>query len=49
MPDIWFLVIAGTAVLLGAIVQSSVGLGLGLVAAPVVAFLDPALIPGAML
>ncbi|GAB3461564.1 sulfite exporter TauE/SafE family protein [Streptomonospora sediminis] len=49
MPDITFLLVAGTAVLLGAVVQSSVGLGLGLVAAPVVALLNPAMMPGAML
>ncbi|CAM4076347.1 sulfite exporter TauE/SafE family protein [Nocardiopsis rhodophaea] len=49
MPDMTFLLVAGTAVMLGAVVQSSVGLGLGLVAAPVVSFLDPTLMPGAML
>ncbi|MBB6171272.1 hypothetical protein HNR23_001332 [Nocardiopsis mwathae] len=49
MPDISFLLIAGTAVMVGAVVQSSVGLGLGLVAAPVVSFLDPTLMPGALL
>ena len=49
MPELTFLLIAGTAVLVGAIVQSSVGLGLGLVAAPVVALLDPSLMPGTML
>ncbi|MFD0773147.1 sulfite exporter TauE/SafE family protein [Streptomonospora algeriensis] len=49
MPELSFFLVAGTAVLLGAVVQSSVGLGLGLVAAPVVAMLDPALMPGTML
>lgn len=50
MPDyLAFLLIAGTAVLVGAAVQSSVGLGLGLVAAPVISLLDPALMPGSML
>ncbi|MUL43509.1 sulfite exporter TauE/SafE family protein [Streptomonospora sp. PA3] len=49
MPELLFLAAAGTAVLLGAVVQSSVGLGLGLVAAPVVALLDPGLMPGTML
>lgn len=49
MVDPSIVLIAGTAVLLGAVVQSGVGLGLGLVAAPVVAFLDPALLPGALL
>lgn len=48
--DPWVLLaVAGAAVLAGAIVQSSVGLGLGLVAAPVISFLDPSLMPGAML
>ncbi|QBI54711.1 sulfite exporter TauE/SafE family protein [Streptomonospora litoralis] len=49
MPELTFFLAAGTAVLLGATVQSSVGLGLGLVAAPVVALLDPSLMPGTML
>ncbi|GAA1897071.1 sulfite exporter TauE/SafE family protein [Streptomyces sodiiphilus] len=49
MPDAVFLTVAGAAVLFGAVVQSGVGLGLGLVAAPVVAFLDPALVPGTLL
>lgn len=44
-----FLIIAGGAVLVGSAVQGSIGLGLGLVAAPVVSLLDPTLIPGAVL
>jgi uncharacterized protein len=44
-----FLVVAGAAVLLGAAVQGSVGLGLGLVAAPVVSLLQPSLMPGSLL
>jgi uncharacterized protein len=36
MPDVDFLVIGGLAAIVGAIVQSSVGLGLGLIAAPIV-------------
>jgi uncharacterized membrane protein YfcA len=48
--DVWVvLLIAGAAVLAGAAVQSTVGLGLGLVAAPVISFLDPTLMPGSML
>ena len=47
--DLVFLAVAGIAVLAGAAVQSSVGLGLGLVAAPVVAMLDPTLMPGTLL
>src|SRR5256885_2052864 len=41
--------VGGIAVVLGALVQSGVGLGLGVVAAPVVTLLDPALMPGSML
>lgn len=48
--DLWVvLLIAGVAVLAGAAVQTTVGLGLGLVAAPVISFLDPTLMPGSML
>ncbi|WP_028649341.1 sulfite exporter TauE/SafE family protein [Nocardiopsis sp. CNT312] len=48
--DPWiFIAVAGTAVLVGAMVQSTVGVGLGLVAAPIITFLDPTLMPGAML
>lgn len=43
------LVLAGIALLVGAAVQSTVGLGLGLVAAPIISFLDPTLMPGAAL
>ncbi|WP_206184541.1 sulfite exporter TauE/SafE family protein [Thermoactinospora rubra] len=42
------LVAAGTAVLAGAVVQGGVGFGLGLIAAPVIAMLDPGLMPGAI-
>ncbi|GLU48990.1 sulfite exporter TauE/SafE family protein [Nocardiopsis ansamitocini] len=49
MSDLVFVLIAGTAVLLGALVQSGAGLGLGLIAAPVVSMLDPSLMPGSML
>ncbi|GAA1572642.1 sulfite exporter TauE/SafE family protein [Actinomadura kijaniata] len=49
MPHLDFLVVGGLAVLLGAIVQSSVGLGVGLVATPVVTLLFPTLMPGAIL
>ncbi|MFC3997792.1 TSUP family transporter [Nocardiopsis sediminis] len=49
MPDPSFLLIAGTAVVLGAILQTGVGLGLGLVAAPVVVVVAPSLMPGALL
>ncbi|WP_103501162.1 MULTISPECIES: sulfite exporter TauE/SafE family protein [Streptomyces] len=49
MPDITFLVIAGMAVFTGALVQGTVGLGLGLVAAPVLTFAEPSLMPGSLL
>jgi uncharacterized membrane protein YfcA len=49
MLDATFLIIAGGAVLVGAAVQTGVGLGLGLVAAPVVSLLDPTLMPGSVL
>lgn len=41
--------VIGAAVLLGSVVQSAVGLGVGLVAAPVTALLEPELMPGALL
>ena len=41
--------VIAAAVLVGATVQSTVGLGVGLVAAPVTALLEPALMPGALL
>jgi len=40
---------AGLFVALGGFVQSGIGLGLGLIAAPVVTLLDPAIMPGSML
>ncbi|RKS68875.1 hypothetical protein BZB76_6012 [Actinomadura pelletieri DSM 43383] len=49
MPDLDFLLIGGLAALVGAIVQSSVGLGVGLVATPIVTMLFPSLMPGAVL
>jgi len=41
--------VAGLAVVAGGLVQSGVGLGLGLIASPVVTMLDPALMPGSLL
>ncbi|MFS2292612.1 hypothetical protein FHX41_1968 [Actinomadura hallensis] len=49
MPHLEFLVFCGLAALIGAIVQSSVGLGVGLVATPVVTMLFPSLMPGSIL
>ena len=40
---------AGAAVLVGSLVQGAAGFGLGLIAAPVVALADPALVPVALL
>ena len=39
----------GLCVAVGGFVQSGIGLGLGLVAAPIVTLLDPSLMPGSML
>ncbi|MEU0491984.1 sulfite exporter TauE/SafE family protein [Nocardiopsis sp. NPDC006139] len=48
--DIWtFAAVAALAIVVGAVVQSTVGLGLGLVGAPVLSLLDPTLVPGALL
>lgn len=41
--------VLGLAVLVGAIVQSSVGFGVGLVGAPVVTIVDPTLMPASLL
>jgi uncharacterized membrane protein YfcA len=49
MPPTTVFLVAGIAVAAGALVQGGVGLGLGLIAAPVVTLLDPALMPGSML
>src|SRR5918998_2326429 len=43
------IVLAGLAVALGALVQGAVGFGLALVAAPLLAIIDPALVPVPML
>jgi uncharacterized protein len=48
-PDIALIAVAGLFVALGGFVQSGVGLGLGLIGAPVVTLLAPALMPGSML
>lgn len=47
-PPTVFLVLA-LAVVVGAVVQGTVGLGLGLVAAPVVTLVEPTLMPGLMI
>ncbi|MEU5879497.1 sulfite exporter TauE/SafE family protein [Spirillospora sp. NPDC047279] len=49
MPELDFLLVAGLAAFVGAIVQGSVGLGVGLVAAPIVTMMFPSLMPGSIL
>ncbi|GLZ04598.1 permease [Actinomadura sp. NBRC 104412] len=49
VPTTDFLVVGGLAALIGSIVQGSVGLGVGLVATPIVTMLYPHLMPGALL
>lgn len=49
MPDPLVLGLLAVAVATGALVQGSVGLGLGLVAAPVVTLAAPSLMPGVMI
>lgn len=46
---IWVIIVMAVAVLLGAAVQGLVGLGLGLMAAPVVTLVAPQLMPGVLL
>ena len=43
------ILVAGLAVTVGSILQGSVGFGLGMVAAPVLAFLEPQLVPAPLL
>ena len=47
--DIAVIAFAGLFVALGGFVQSGIGLGLGLIGAPIVTLLAPALMPGSML
>jgi uncharacterized membrane protein YfcA len=49
LADLDVVMLAGIAVLVGAVVQGAVGMGVGLVAAPVVTLLDPTLMPGSLL
>jgi uncharacterized membrane protein YfcA len=49
VSDAALLAVLGAAVIAGALVQGTIGLGLGLVAAPVVTLADPALMPDLML
>lgn len=47
--DAWVVVVLAVALFVGAVVQGTVGLGLGLVAAPVVGLVAPQLLPEMML
>jgi uncharacterized protein len=47
--EAWVLVVLATSLLVGAVVQGTVGLGLGLVAAPVASLVAPQLVPELML
>ncbi len=49
MPPIDVMIVLAVAVFLGAAVQGAIGLGLGLLAAPVAALLAPELVPGTLL
>jgi uncharacterized protein len=49
MPGLQILLVVGVATCIGAVVQSCVGFGLGVVAAPVVILADPSLMPGSLL
>jgi uncharacterized protein len=46
---IWTVLLIGGIVLVGAFVQSTIGLGLGLLAAPPIALLEPSLVPTLLL
>ena len=47
--ETWAVVVLGVALFVGAVVQGTVGLGLGLVGAPVAALVAPELVPQVML
>ncbi|RIQ31238.1 sulfite exporter TauE/SafE family protein [Jiangella rhizosphaerae] len=49
MPPVEVVVVLAAAVFLGAAVQGTIGLGLGLLAAPAAALLAPELVPGTLL
>jgi uncharacterized protein len=46
--DPWLAVLAVTIVFVGSATQASIGIGLGLLAAPTLTLIDPAFIPGAL-
>ena len=49
MPAVIVIAAAGLAAAIGGVVQSGVGLGVGMVASPVITLLDPGLMPGTLL
>jgi uncharacterized membrane protein YfcA len=46
MPGLTVLLIAGLAVACGACLQGTIGFGLGMLATPIVALVDPSMVPG---
>ncbi len=44
----WWVLVAGAIVFVGSATQASIGIGLGLLAAPTLTLIDPAFIPGAI-
>lgn len=46
--DLWLALVAITIVLAGSALQASIGIGLGLLAAPTLGLIDPAFVPGAL-
>jgi uncharacterized membrane protein YfcA len=49
MPELSSILIAGLAVACGACLQGTIGFGLGLLATPIVALVDPAMVPGPLI
>lgn len=49
MPDLQTLLVAEVIVAAAAILQAAIGMGFGMLAAPLLAVLDPSLVPGAMI
>ena len=49
LPPLWILAAASLAVICGAIIQSSIGMGFGLTVAPILAVLDQDMVPGPIL
>ena len=47
--SVWGFVIVGTAIMMASALQASIGFGIGLLAAPIIALVDPALIPGTLI